>query len=380
MGAGVTLPARRLGVFALFGLNGLLYATWAARIPQIQARYEVSDGTIGLVLLTSSLGAFLSMPFAGYISERLGPVRMCVLPALLYAACVPLLAVFETPALLFATYFVIGVGFGLLDVAMNAQAVEVERGYGRAVMSSFHAGFSGSMIVGAGLSSLIIWAGVSLQTHFLLASGVALALLAFAHPRLVAAQDAPVVDDGPAFRLPARATWLIGLLGFCSMMAEASIADWTTKYMRDVVGSAGAVAPMSLLAFSAMMTVGRIFGDRLRDRYGDERLLRTGTALALVGLGFAVLYPRAWSTIAGSALVGTGLSVVVPIVFSLSGNLPGFRPSVALAMVTTISYLGLFIGPAAIGFLAENFGLRAGYGFVLAVLGVGLLLANRVRA
>jgi len=377
------LKRYRRAALALFALNGFLYSSWAARVPSIQTAYGIDDATMGLVLIAASGGAFLSMPFAAYIFERLGVGRVALLAALLYILAVPAIPAFSEIPMLFVVYALMGVGFGLLDVAMNSQAVEVERLYGRSIISSFHAAFSASMIVGALLSSLLIYFGLSLGTHLLLASVAALGILAYAHPKML--PDALLVHesvsgekDGPAFRLPVRATWLIGAVGFCSMMSEASISDWTAKYMLEVAHSGPAISTWSLAAFSIAMTLGRLRGDGMRDRLGDARLLRWGAVLAFSGLGLSLLVPLPATTIIGAALVGTGLSVAVPIVFSLAGNLPGIAPSAALAMVTSISYLGLFLGPAVIGFLADHFGLRAGYGFILGALGLMLILVLRL--
>ena len=375
-------PAARVAVLALFGLNGFLYASWAARIPDIQSRYGIDDGTMGLVLITASLGAFCAMPFAAYVNETVGVRLTSALSAMCYIVAVPLIPLFTSPLILFATYALLGVGFGLLDVAMNAQAVEVERAYRRSIMSSFHAGFSAAMIAGALVGSVVIRYEVSFAWHLFLAAAAAAAMLAYAYPRLPReSRRRPVAADAaePAFRLPVRASWLIGAIGFCSMMSEASISDWITKYMLEVAGSVDYVAPWALAAFSVAMTLGRVVGDKLRDALSDRAILQWGSALALAGLAMSLAFPSPATTIAGATLVGTGLSVAVPIVFSLSGKLPGLSPSAALAMVTTISYLGLFLGPAVIGFLAEHFGLRVGYGFILAALALMLALSFRVR-
>ena len=376
--------AYRRSVLALFALNGFLYASWAARVPQIQAQYGIDDSTMGFVLIAASGGAFASMPFAAYINERLGVSRVALLSSLVYIAVLPAIALGSSAPVLFALYGAMGVGFGLLDVAMNAQAVEVERLYARSIISSFHAGFSGSMIAGALVGSAVIALDWPFAWHLTLASALGLGLLAFAHTRRLPDEllDAHATADegsGDAFRLPVRATWLIGAIGFCSMMSEASISDWTAKYMLEVAESGPAISTWSLAAFSIAMTVGRLRGDRLRDTIGDPAILRWGSLLALGGLALSLALPHPFTTILGAGLVGTGLSVAVPIVFSLSGKLPGLSPSAALAMVTTISYLGLFIGPAVIGFLAEGFGLRVGYGFILAALGVLVVLVRRLR-
>lgn len=368
-------------MLTLFGLNGFLYASWASRVPQIQTQYGIDDSTMGFVLIAASGGAFFSMPFAGWINEHVGIKRVALLSAILYVITVPLIPQFSVAGYLFVIYAFMGVGFGLLDVAMNAQGVEVERRSGRSMISSFHAGFSGAMIAGALISSLVIWLGLPFTYHMGLASLLAIGMLAYAYPRLLPehamATDEPQ-EPAPPFRLPVRATWLIGMIGFCSMMSEASISDWTAKYMLEVAGSTRVMAPWSLAAFSIMMTLGRLRGDKLRDQLGDRKILRWGSLLAFCGLGLSLLFPHPLSTILGAGLVGTGLSVAVPIVFSLAGNLKGISSSTALSMVTSVSYIGLFLGPAVIGFLAERYGLRIGYGFILGALGIMVVLVTRV--
>lgn len=378
------LRTHRMAVLAAFVINGFLYASWAARVPDIQAQYGVNDAAFGLVLICASGGAFASMPFAAWIIERLGVVRTSVLSALLYAAAVALMPQLPPGLTVYPLFFAMGIGFGLLDVAMNAQAVEVEKAYGRAIVTSFHAGFSAAMIAGALASSAVLYLGLDFGWHLAGAAASSLLVLAWATPRfypyVAEVDDEAVAADQSAFRLPARPTWLLGAIGFCSMMSEASIADWTTKYMLEVADAVEYMAPWSLAAFSVTMTGGRLVGDRYRDRYGDAWLLRAGALLAFGGMAATLIYPSATTTILGSASIGLGLSVAVPIVFSLSGGIKGLSASAALSMVTTISYLGLFIGPAVIGFLSEGFGLRAGYGFVLGVLAVLGLLVWRVRA
>ena len=376
------LSTNRAAILTLFGLNGFLYASWASRVPQIQAQYAIDDSTMGFVLIAASGGAFFSMPFAAWINEQLGIKRVALISSILYITSVPLIPQFSIPAVLFVIYAFMGVGFGLMDVAMNAQGVEVERRYGRSMISSFHAGFSGAMIAGALISSLVIWLGLPFDYHMVLAALIGVGMLVYAHPRLLpdeAMEDDELIEAGPPFRLPARATWLIGMIGFCSMMSEASISDWTAKYMLEVAGSTRVIAPWSLAAFSIMMTLGRLRGDKLRDKVGDRAILRWGSLIAFCGLGLSLLYPHPASTILGAGLVGTGLSVAVPIVFSLAGNLKTVSPSAALSMVTSVSYVGLFLGPAVIGFLAEHYGLRIGYGFILGALGIMVVLVTRVK-
>jgi len=309
-------------------------------------------------------------------------MKVCLLTSLLYIFIIPLIPFFSAPIMLFIIYACMGVAFGLLDVAMNAQAVEVEHAYEKPILSSFHAAFSAAMICGALASSLIIKLGIAFQWHMIVVAIVALGLTLYAYPRLYPnekKEDELVQEDSSAFRLPVRATWLIGAIGFCSMMSEASISDWTSKYMLEIAGSAEYMAPWSLAAFAITMTVGRIFGDRFRETIGDQIILRYGSCFAFIGMLISLAYPSPLTTILGAGMVGSGLSIAVPIIFSLSGNIPKLSASAALSMVTSISYLGLFLGPAVIGFLTERFDLRIGYGFILAALAMMVVLTWQIK-
>jgi len=379
----ISLSTHRKAVLALFALNGWLYSSWAARVPTIQDQYSINDASMGLVLITASLGAFCAMPFAAYINERLGVMKVCLLTSLLYILIIPAIPLFSAPIMLFVLYAFMGVAFGLLDVAMNAQAVEVERAYERPILSSFHAAFSGAMIGGALTSSLIIKLNVSFQWHLSIAAILAFGVVLFSYPRLyphLHSEDEKDQGGSSAFRLPVRATWLIGAIGFCCMMSEASISDWTSKFMLEVAGSEEYMAPWSLAAFAITMTTGRIFGDRFREIIGDQLILRVGSIIGFFGMLISLAYPSPLTTILGAAMVGTGLSVAVPIIFSLSGSIPKLSASAALSMVTSISYLGLFLGPAVIGFLTEQFDLRIGYGFILVALATLVILTWQVKA
>jgi len=373
----LSLSTHRIAVLSLFALNGLLYSSWAARVPAIQAQYDINDATMGFVLITASLGAFGAMPFAAFINERLGTMKVCLLTALLYIFVIPAIPFFSSPVMLFVIYGLMGVAFGLLDVAMNAQGVEVERVYKRPILSSFHGAFSAAMIVGALASSLIIKLGISFQWHLNSIAIIALGMTLFSYPRLypnLREEKEAQAKDSATFRLPVRATWLLGAIGFCSMISEAGISDWTAKYMLEIAGSEEFMAPWSLAAFASAMTIGRLFGDRLREKVGDQLILRGGSTVAFIGMLLALSFPTPLTTIIGAALVGSGLSLAVPILFSLSGTIPNLSASAALSMVTSISYIGLFLGPAVIGFLTEQYDLRIGYGFILLVLSVMMVL------
>jgi predicted MFS family arabinose efflux permease len=285
---------------------------------------------------------------------------------------------------LFAALMLFGASNGAMDVSMNAQGVAVERHYGRSIMSSFHGMFSVGAMLGAAMGGLIASRGISPPAH-LAGVGIGLGLLALVTPRwmLPASEDA-VPGAGPAAtprlltRIP-RAVLLLGILGFCGLMAEGAMADWSAVFLRDVLGTTPGVAAAGYAVFSFAMAAGRLSGDRLADRFGGVAIVRYGSLLAAAGLLIVALTGWAATALLGFGLVGAGLAIIVPIIFSTAGRTPGIPSGQAIAAVTTLSYVGFMAGPPSIGLIASVVTLRGGFVFVVALVLVMTALAGTVR-
>jgi MFS family permease len=365
----------RLAVKIAFFLNGFIYANWVSRLPRIQEVYDADNGTIGLVLLSLSLGAVIAMPFTGWAIIRNGSRRITLISLFGYCALVPLIPLMPGIPVLIGLYIVMGILTGMLDVAMNAQAVMIERAYAKPIMTSFHALFSVGMALGAWCGALFAELGHDLYVHFVTVVLTSLVAALWVSRNVV--HDKPNADakaDAVLFRVPNKAMVGIGVIAFCCMMGEGAMSDWTVNYMEKVANSSETLAPMALSAFAAAMTIGRIFGDRVRATYGDTKLIIGGGLLAIVGLVLAIALPFPYSSIAGFFLVGTGLSTIVPITYSIAGNAKGLPSGVGLAMVTTVGYAGFLFGPPIIGFVADIYNLRVGLGFVLILFVVMTML------
>ncbi|TAE51724.1 MAG: MFS transporter [Bacteroidetes bacterium] len=358
----------RVAVSLMFLANGFVYANWASRIPQIQHQFALDDRLLGFVLLAMSVGALIAMPFAGWVIVRFGSRQTTAASALLFMAGVPFIALVPAWWQLMVVFFIVGVCTGILDVAMNAQAVVVEQRFGKPIMSSFHAIFSGGMVLGSLSGAWFTRLESPLWVHFTSIGLISLVMVLAGIPMLI--KDAPSGESsgGGGFRLPSLALLGTGLIAFCSMLGEGSMADWTTKYMVEVVVAPEALAPLGLSAFSAAMMIGRIFGDVARLRLGDRWLLVGGGLAATAGLLAALVWPMPLTAIGGFFMVGLGLATVVPIAYSKAGNSPGLSPGVGIGMVTTIGYAGFLFGPAIIGMLSDAFGLRVALAFVLTLL------------
>ena len=369
----------RIAVKTAFFINGFVFANWVSRLPRIQELYDADDGTIGLVLLASSIGAVGAMPFTGWIIIKNGSRLITLVSAILYCAFVPIIPLAHNLPLLIVLYFFIGIVTGMLDVAMNAQAILVEREYKKPIMTSFHALFSIGMMLGAVSASFFTDLGVDIVTHFFIVGGAALLGAAWMSRHLIRDSADPAHRDGPLFRLPSRSMIALGIITICCMIGEGSMSDWSVNYMENIAKASITLAPFGLSAFATAMTLGRIFGDSMRNRFGDRALIVGGGLTALTGLCAALIFPLPYITIAGFFLVGLGLSSIVPIAYSIAGNDRNLPPGVGLAMVTTVGYSGFLVGPPLIGFIADWQDLRFSLGVIALLLLLMTILGHRYK-
>ena len=369
----------RVAVNIIFFINGFLHANLAARYPKIQDIFSLDNGDLGLLLLSSSFGAVFAMPFTGWLIIKNGSRRIATISVFYYCLFFPLITWMPGLPGLIPLFFIMGVTAGMLDVSMNAQAVMVEKAKGKPIMTSFHALFSIGMALGAACGSLFIGIKTTLFIHLLCITIASLAASLFARFHLI--QDKPHGEtDGPAFRLPSAALVGIGVIAFCSMLGEGAMADWSTNYMENISNATKAIAPLGLAAFALAMTVGRIIGDSARAKYGDKRLMVVCGIIATLGLILSISMIQPVIVMLGFFLIGTGLSVIVPIAYSIAGNTPGISPGVGLAMVTTVGYAGFLFGPPIIGFLADWQTLRIALLFVVALFLLMTFLSYRYNS
>lgn len=368
----------RWAVNIFFAIGGFLFANYTSRLPDIQSRYHLNDGEIGVSLLILAIGALISMPFTGYMIVRNSSRKMTIASAIIYICLIPLIGFLTQAWLLNITLFIIGLTVGMLDVSMNAQAIVVEKNFKRAIMSSFHALYSAGMMIGAGSGALFIYLKANLFLHIIIVSAFSL-FLVLIFSRFLVEDEHQIKGSQTRIQLPKASLVGVGLIAFCCMLGEGAMANWSTNYMLNVTKAQASFAPAGLFAFSGAMMLARFFGDRFRTMFGDRLLLIINSILAGIGLLFVLAWPIPLVAIFGFFLVGLGLSVIVPIVYSTAGNTPGIAPGVGIGMVTTIGYSGLLLGPPVIGFLAEWQGLQVALLFTLVLFLIMTLLSYKMK-
>ncbi|MCU0449297.1 MAG: MFS transporter [Bernardetiaceae bacterium] len=367
----------RWAVAAMFFISGCTFASWAVRIPAIQLGLGLSEGQLGTVLLGMPIGSLVSLPLAGWLTTRLGSRPITLASAVAFPLVLLLLGLAPNAWWLAGALFLAGMAGDILNIAMNTQAVAVEKGYGRPIMVSFHGLFSLGNLAGASFGGLMAEAGWAPLAHFGLVAASCLALLAGAGWFLVAEPPAPRHE--PLLARPDAALWWLGLVAFCCMLGEGAMADWSSVYLAKATQSVAGVSTLAYAAFTLAMTVGRFSGDALAQRFGVTRVIQGGGLVAAAGLALALLCPGLGPIVAGIALVGAGLSTIVPLVYSAAGHSKTLAPGVALAAVSTVGYVGFLFGPPLIGWGAEAWSLRMALWLVVGLSLLMVPLATKVR-
>ncbi|MFF8427295.1 MFS transporter [Streptomyces sp. NPDC016566] len=360
----------RYAVAAVFAVHGAVTGSFATRVPWIQEHAALSAGQLGFALAFTAFGASCAMPLAGRISHRFGSrtalrglmtlwTLSLVLPSLapnLYTLCLAM--------------FAYGATAGMADVAMNALGVEVERLLGKSIMSGLHGMWSAGALIGSAAGTLAAHLGSDARLHFVSAAAVLTLFGLLACGWVLDLQPAEDEEPPPRFALPPRSALLIGAVGFCAVFAEGASLDWSAVFLRDRLDTSAGLAAASTTGFMLTMAVARIAGDAVVNRFGAVRTVRAGGVLAGLGGLLIVVAGHPAVAMAGFALMGLGIAVVVPLCFAAAGH-AGPNPSQAIAGVATITYTSGLIAPSLIGGVAQATSLVVSFG-VVTVLACGL--------
>lgn len=369
----------RWAVNLYFFINGVIFASWAARLPRLQEDFALDNRLLGFILLSHSIGAFIAMPITGWLINVKGSRFVTRVSGYLFPFFFIAIPFVPERLLVFVPFFLMGVAVGLMDVAMNAQAVEVEKQVGKPIMTMFHALFSIGMVVGGMAGSLFISMDVSLAHHFVIIGicGFMILMVAagYLYPDVIQANE----EEEVVFALPNGPLVGLGIIAFCCMMGEGAMSDWSTNYMKHIVGSTKDFHAFGLIGFAAMMTFGRLLGDKGRALYGDRSMMLAGAVFSLLGIALILSLFHPILVIIGFGMVGLGLANIVPIVFSLAGSFPDIKPGMGIAMATTIGYAGFMFGPPMIGFLADMYDLRVALGLIALLFIIMTCLVYRYK-
>ena len=349
---------------AFFFIGGFGTATWAPLVPLLRERLMVGDDVLGMLLLCIGVGSLLTMPLSGALAMRLGCRRVVMTAAILFAAILLLVSCVDALSLAVPIVLIFGAVMGCIDVVVNIVAVLVEKGIGRRIMSGMHAFWSLGGFTGAGLYG--VWVGLLGLTPFqstAIAAGLILLLTAVYGRHLI-----PYGGGGGALlALPRGIIVFVGMTAFIAFLSEGAVMDWGGVYLTTVRGMDLALAGTGYSVFSAAMLTMRFLGDRVVQRIGALLVAVGGALLAFGGILLVMFAPVDALLYVGFFAIGIGSANIVPVFFSLMGRQNVMPVSAAVSAVSTMGYLGILAGPAAIGFVSSLTTLQTAFAMLAAL-------------
>ena len=365
---------------AFFFIGGFGTATWAPLVPLLRERLMVGDDVLGMLLLCIGVGSLLTMPLSGALAMRLGCRRVVMTASILFAAILLLVSCVDALSLAVPIVLIFGAVMGCIDVVVNIVAVLVEKGIGRRIMSGMHAFWSLGGFTGAGLYG--VWVGLLGLTPFqstAIAAGLILLLTAVYGRHLI-----PYGGGGGALlALPRGIIVFVGMTAFIAFLSEGAVMDWGGVYLTTVRGMDLALAGTGYSVFSAAMLTMRFLGDRVVQRIGALLVAVGGALLAFGGILLVMFAPVDALLYVGFFAIGIGSANIVPVFFSLMGRQNVMPVSAAVSAVSTMGYLGILAGPAAIGFVSSLTTLQTAFAMLAALsilqAAIGFYVFKRIK-
>jgi MFS family permease len=384
-----TAPTRqdrlaRAAVAALFLTNGAVFFNVVPRYPEIKADLGLTNTVFGTALAGYPIGALLAGLLAGAAIRRFRSSRVAVYGVLLTTVATLAVAVAPNWVTFGAVLFVVGALDAIVDVAQNAHGLRVQRRYRRSIVNSLHGVWSIGAVLGGLMGTAAAGLHLPLAVHLTISAVLFSAVALVAYQFLLPGPDeddrdpaAKPVDRGRSFTgVAIKMLAVLGVLAACGALVEDAGASWSAIYLRGDLHTSAATAGLAVVSLQVAMTVGRLTGDRLVDRFGQRTVVRAGGALAAVGMGAALAMPSVGMTLTGFALAGLGTATLIPAAMHTADELPGLPPGTGLTIVSWLLRGGLLLSPPLVGFVADLASLRVG---LLTVVAAGLVTVALAR-
>ncbi len=372
----------RIAIALFYFSMGFCFASWASRIPDIKTTLHLGDAALGTILFALPVGSFLMMPISGKLVTRFGSRKVIMFAVPGYTICMTNLGMATHGWQLGVGLFLFGVFGNMCNISINTQGVAAEKIYNRPIMSAFHGGWSIAGFTGALVGLAMINLKISPYVHFWIVASIVFLIIVANHNKLIQGKTGAVLSSTKKrfFSKPDSTLLQIGIIGFCSMASEGAMFDWSGVYFKDVVHAPYSLVILGYTSFMIMMALGRFIADRLVMRFGRKQLLRVSGIMISSGLFISVIFPYLVISTIAFMMVGLGVSSIVPSVYSAAGRHGKVAPGIALATVSSVSFLGFLMGPPLIGYISAAAGLRYSFA-VIGIFGFCItLLVSKIKA
>lgn len=361
-----------------FFISGFGYSSWASRIPGIQQQLNLNEAELGSVLFAMPVGLILTLPLTKVLLRKHSSNKIMLIGALLFNAILCLPGFTSSTLQLIAVLFCFGAARNLMNISMNAQSVGVQSHYSRSIITTFHGVWSLSGFAGAGLGSLMVANHIGIDVHLPLAGITMIILALIAYPKTL--YQEPIEEKPkPVFSLPDKSVLGYALICFACMATENVMYDWAIIYFQKTGAAPAATAATGFVVYMIFMTLGRFGGDKIIHKTSIISIIKYSGLFIFVGLLAATLFPNKYVIFGSFAIIGLGVSCIVPLIFSLAGRDQTVNSGTRVASISTIGYLGFLVIPPVVGFLAHATSFRFTFG-IISVLGMLIfLLALRIK-
>jgi MFS family permease len=355
----------RIANTVFFFISGFGYSSWASRIPAIKAQLHLSEAQFGAVLFAFPVGLMLTMPFTGRLLNKYSSRYCMLLGAILFniVLALPGFAAFVWQLVIILLIF--GSSRNILNLSMNAQALEVQKLYPKSIMTTFHAVWSLAGFIGAGLGYVMVTQKIAPSFHLLGVSVAMMAVTAWVYPQTIHTE--PVKEKKKFFLMPDKNLIKFAIICFVSMACENTMYDWSGIYFQNILHASPKWTTAAFVFFMTAVTLGRLLGDYAVFKYGIKPILF-----------YSGIFPFISTTIIGYFLIGIGVSCVVPLVFSIAGKSKSLSNGSALTSISTIGYLGFLIVPPMVGFISQISSMKWAF-LIMALLGIIMIfMVNKI--
>ena len=369
----------RIAVSVFFFNQGLAFASWASRIPDIKSTLHLTEAGLGTILLALPVGQLLTMPFSGRLVTRFGSKYVLRIAAIGYVISLTNIGLVERPWQLALALFAFGIFGNMCNISVNTQAVHAEMHYNRPIMASFHGIWSTAGFTGALVGSLMMKLGIRPVYHFWIIAAFGITIVLLFNRFLLLTPTSRSESSFKKIKWPHGSLLMLGVIAFCCLSAEGCMFDWSGVYFKQIVKAEGSLISLGYASFMIMMAAGRFMGDGLAQRYGRKTMVQLSGILIFTGMMIAVTFPYLMTATVGFLIIGFGVSSIIPLMYSTAGKIKEVASGIAIATVSGIGFFGFLMGPPLIGYIAQLAGLQYSFA-VIAVMGLGItLMINRIR-
>jgi MFS family permease len=365
---------QRVLLSLFFFLAGICFATWASRIPTIKAQFAFNDAQLGTVLLFMPISSLLGLPVSGWLVSRFESRYPMTAGFVMIAVSLSLIGISDSQFALVTSIGLFAFSTRIMSIALNTQAIHLQKRYDRKINGSFHGLWSTGGILGVGISTLCVAVDVSLSLHFSIIGTLTL-IVTLSTFRGLDSNDRATSGNRIAFAKPDPYIVYLGLLVFLASVCEGGMFDWSGIYFRETVGVE--LFTLGYLLFMILMATSRFVSDGLVEQFGMAKMYIMSGSLVCAGILLAVAVPSFWPSLIGFCLVGFGCASVIPMTFSLAGHSKKYSPGMAISIIATYSIVGMLIGPPVIGYISHAFNLRIAF-LVFAATGLMMIPISRL--